>query len=152
MLKWFWRMFTIIDDDFIQACRIGDLHRVKILYKRGADIHELDDYALRLAAEHGHLDVVKYLVEHGADIYARRGWALRWAAGNGQLDVVKYLVERGADVHVWRDEAFRWAAWDGHLDVVNFLRKVTGPRYKCHGCLIKSTCLILCKDFRAEEK
>ena len=65
--------------------------------------------------------------------------------------MVKYLVEQGADIHAWKDEALKWAAAEGRLDIVNFLREAAGAKYKCHECLIKSTCLELCKDFRPGE-
>ena len=118
ILRWFRREFTNVNSKFVKACANGDLSKVKTLHKQGADIHIWYDQALRWAAFRGHLDVVKHLVEHGADVYA--------------VD----------------DAALRWAAEDGYLDVVNFLREVAGPRYKCHECLIKSTCLELCRDFR----
>ena len=106
-----------LNKDFIQACRVGDLDKVKSLLKRGADIHEFEDWALRSAARDGHLDVVKYLVEQGAHIHALDDWAL------------------GA------------AVFNGHLNVVSYLREVAGPEYECHECLIRSTCLELCDLF-----
>ena len=108
--------------DFLKACESGDLCKVKALHKLGADIRMHGEQPLRWTAELGHLDVIKYLVEQGADIYAGS------------------------------DGALRWAACCGHLDVVNFLREVAGPRYKCHECLIKFTCLEVCEDFQAGEK
>ena len=110
-----------ITTDLITACVNGDLRKAKALHKRGAHIYAGTDYALR------------------------------WAARIGHLDVVKYLVEQGADIHAWKDEALKWAAAEGRLDIVNFLREVAGPRYKCRRCLIKSTCLKLCEDFRPGE-
>ena len=74
------------------------------------------------------------------------------ACENGDLARVKALLRQGADIHAWGDLPLRWAAEYGHLNVVNLLREATGARYKCHECLIKSTCLELCKDFRAGEK
>ena len=122
ILRWFRREFTRINSKFVYACISGDLRGAKTLLKQGADIHAEGDCALR------------------------------WAANNGCLDVVKYLVEQGADIHARGDEALIWATHYEHLGVVNFLRETVGTGYKCHGCLIKSTCLKLCKDFRAGEK
>ena len=74
------------------------------------------------------------------------------ACENGDILKAKASLKQGADVHKWDDLALRGAALFGHLDVVNFLREAVGPRYKCHECLIKSTCLKLCEDFQAGEK
>jgi ankyrin repeat protein len=43
---------------------------VKAWLRAGANVHSLDDAALRLAAWEGHTDVVKTLLEHGANIHA----------------------------------------------------------------------------------
>jgi len=53
---------------FIQACKEGDLDRVKYLCEAGADIRSDNDLAVIWASENGHLEVVKYLVSLGADI------------------------------------------------------------------------------------
>ena len=111
-----------LNRDLTRACSDGELDKVKALLKQGANIHAYEECALTWAAEAGRLDVVKYLVEHGADIHASGNWALGRAA------------------------LFR------HLDVVNYLREAAGARLKCHECLIRSTCLELCDDFRAEEE
>ena len=152
IIKWFRKIFTNVNDEFIHACVNGDLNKVKTLHKQGADIRVCDYRPLRWAAERGHLDVVRYLVEQGADIHTKNDYAFRWAAMGGHLDVVKYLVEHGPDIHVADDAALRWAAYYRRLDMVNFLREIAGPGYKCHECLIKSTCLELCNDLRPEEK
>jgi ankyrin repeat protein len=100
------------------------------------------------ACSDGNLAVAKWCVEQGAYIQMWEGMALRYAAENGHLVVVRYLIEQGADIHAGYDWALRFAAEDGHLKVVNHLRKVAGDEYKCHKCLIRSTCLELCEDFR----
>jgi ankyrin repeat protein len=137
-----------IYDRLIDACREGDLSTVKECIERRANIHVENDYALRLAAERGHLEVVECLIENGADIHAKKDYALRWAAYHGYLEVVKCLIKQGADIHAEKDFALRFAAKYGHLQVANVLRKAAGDAYKCHRCIIKSTCLELCKGFR----
>jgi len=99
----------------------SNIEIIKELVELGADIHTVNNFALRYSAEHGHLDVVKYLVEQGADIHAYDDEALRGSACNGHLDVVKYLVELGADIHAYDDDALRYSACNGHLDVVKYL-------------------------------
>jgi len=51
-----------------EACKTGDLDKVKELVSDGADITANNNYAVQLASNNGHLDVVKYLVSLGADI------------------------------------------------------------------------------------
>ena len=64
------------------------------------------------------------------------------------LSAVKKCIEQGADIHVCNDWPLRLSAIKGYLQVVNVLRKAGGDEYKCHRCIIKSTCLKLCEDFR----
>ena len=105
----------------IQACREGDLEKVKYLCEAGADIRSDDDYSVRLASYYGHLEVVKYLCEAGADILSRDNWAVRYASYNCHYEVVKYLCEAGADIRSDDDFTVRWASENGHLEVVKYL-------------------------------
>ena len=58
-----------INGKLCEAANNGDLEGVRKALDRGADVHALNDYALRLAAEYGHLEVVELLLDRGADIY-----------------------------------------------------------------------------------
>ncbi|MGB5860131.1 MAG: ankyrin repeat domain-containing protein, partial [Pseudomonas aeruginosa] len=73
-----------LNEQLIDAARVGNLEELRRLVQQGADLHTDDECALRLAASNGHFEVVKYLVEHRADIHTYRDQALRMAAGNGQ--------------------------------------------------------------------
>jgi len=57
---------------------------------------------LHLAADKGHLDCIKVLIRRGFDIHLRDAYdqatALHWAAQGGHLDVVRQLVEAGGEV------------------------------------------------------
>ena len=67
------------------------------------------------------------------------------------MDITAKFVEaceNGAYIHAYEDDTLRCAARYGHLQVVNVLRKVAGDKYKCHNCIIRSTCLKLCEDFK----
>ena len=44
-----------------EGAALGQLEAVIITLEQGANIHALNDEALRFASENGHLDVVKYL-------------------------------------------------------------------------------------------
>ena len=60
----------------------------------GANIHALNEYAVRRASKNGYLEVVKYLVSAGADIHAENEYALRHASVNGYSEVVEYISDR----------------------------------------------------------
>ncbi len=106
------------------AAREGHLAVVQYLVSQGANIHAYDDAAVNFAATHGRLATVKYLVEQGADVHAGDDIAVRMAAEKGHLDVVKYLVSEGADIHAQNDDALRYAAYKGHQDVVKYLKSL----------------------------
>ena len=74
------------------------------------------------------------------------------ACAHNDLPTVKAQLEQGVDIHTGGDWPLKWAVENGHLDVVNLLREAAGARYKCHKCLIRSTCLELCYDFQAGEE
>jgi ankyrin repeat protein len=105
-------------------------------------------YKLAEACKSGDLATVKKYLKQGANIHARYDNTLRLAAWHGHLEIVEYLIEQGAYVHSWGDMPLRYAVGQGHLRVANVLRKAAGDAYKCHRCIIKSTCLKLCDDFR----
>ena len=101
----------------------GHLEVVKLLLTAGADVHALNNYALRWAATNGHTEVVELLLAAGADVHALNNYALRWAATNGHTEVVELLLAAGADVHADNDQALRMAAANGHTEVVKLLLK-----------------------------
>ncbi len=103
-----------------QASRKDDLSQIKILIRKGADVHADNDFLLRWAAGNGHLEIVKYLVKHGADIHAVDDFALRMAAVGGYLEVVKYLVEHGTDVN---DDTLSYVSRNGHHQVVKYFKQ-----------------------------
>jgi ankyrin repeat protein len=88
------------------------------LLAAGADVHAVDDWALRLAAQNGHDAVVARLLAAGADVHAYDDQALRLAAMHGHDVVVARLLAAGADVHAEDDFALRMAAIHGHDAVV----------------------------------
>jgi hypothetical protein len=80
-----------IDKPLGAAANKGHLDIVKYLLEKGYNIHEGDDYALKIASETGHLEIVKYLVEHDARISNK---AIKWAQEAGHQKVVKYLKSK----------------------------------------------------------
>ena len=95
---------------------------IRLAIQAGADVHAVDDQALRYASQDGHLPVVEVLVTAGANVHAVDDQALRFASERGHLPVVEFLVKAGANVHADNDSALRWASASGHLAVVQFLK------------------------------
>jgi ankyrin repeat protein len=65
-----------LNKELIDASKEGNLELVQFVISKGANIHDQDDYVLRLASSYGYLEIVKYLVENGADIHADNNFAL----------------------------------------------------------------------------
>lgn len=147
-------MSKTLERQLFDSARTGDLKSVKRVLLEGADIHEDDDYALRVAAQNGHHDVVDLLLKSGADVradddlslrlaaryghvgvvaallksgayvHAENDYALRMASSNGHAHVVELLLKSGADIHAFNDYALLWAAHQGHTAVVDLLLKL----------------------------
>ena len=118
-------------DDFFQACREGNLDKVKILIKEGCDVNgkskPLERTPLTFAASKGKFDVVKYLIDHGADVSEKDCYertALHYASERGDLKIVGALLSEGAEIDV-EDEGrytpLMLAAERGHNDILLYL-------------------------------
>ena len=96
-------------------------------------------FALALAAQHGHVEIVQILLDAGADPnrYSPPGGhshatPLHQAALAGHIDVVRLLIDRGARLDV-RDILYsatplEWAERAGRSNVADPLRAKTGGR------------------------
>lgn len=95
----FYMKFTK-DVHYFQLCaENGNLSIMKELHRTiGYNPRNINNYALRHAAENGYLEVVEYLVEelemNGDDISSLNYYAFRHAVTNGHIDVVKYLINK----------------------------------------------------------
>ena len=103
---------------YIQILRI-------FMLNRDADIHAMDDDALRAASEHGHFDIVELLLNRDADIHALDDDALCVASEKGHLNVVELLLDKDADMHANDDYSLRRAYENGHMAVVELLCQQT---------------------------
>jgi len=108
-------------NDLFEACRNGDLERVKRLVESGFDPKANDNLPIQWASAKGHLEVVKYLVGLGCDPKTHNNWAIQSASENGHLEVVKYLVSLGCDPQADDNRTIKWASYYGHLEVVKYL-------------------------------
>ena len=122
-------------NDFLEACRKGQLDQAKRIAQENPDleIHTNEDEAFRWACSKGHLEVAQWLVDYATsiespvDIHTYSDEAFRWACENGHLDVARWLVdyatsiESPIDIHATKDSAFSWACKNGYLDVARWL-------------------------------
>ena len=69
----------------------------RVLMKHGTD--SWMDAKWNHIKENHLIRIWKSLLEHGADVHAMEDSALRWASEEGHLEVVRILLEHGADVH-----------------------------------------------------
>ncbi len=123
LLKWK-HIHKYANKILISAVRNNFPEIVKIIIENhNINIHDNEEYLLRLAAQHGITDIVQYLHELGADIHVYYEEALRFAAKNGHLETVKFLSKIGADISAQNDYAVRFAAANGHTIVVRYLHE-----------------------------
>jgi len=99
----------------------GNLSMVELLVRKGANIHELNEFALRSAAEHGHLPIVHFLINNGADVNAYNGHAICLGVYHQRANVVKYLIEHGANVHTDNECPLQWAIDKNNFELVQIL-------------------------------
>jgi len=84
--------------DFIEACKVGDLDKVKLLLIDDRVINffkiaDINNYAIQLASQNGHFNVVKLLLEDKRVNPAYdNNCAIRWASYNGHFNVVKLFL------------------------------------------------------------
>jgi len=117
-----------LDQLLVRESENGNTEIVKVLLEAGADVHAMDDAALRVAKEKGHTETVKALIEAQADVSARAGQKklndeLLSASSDGDEDAVTQLLKNGADVHASQDWALRAASAGGHSEIVKALLK-----------------------------
>jgi hypothetical protein len=66
----------------------------------------------------------------------------------GDVERVKSLISVGLKVSKGDYQAFKVAVRNRHLQVANVLRKAADKDFKCHKCIVRSTCLELCDYFK----
>jgi len=137
--KWATNFERAIDMALIRAVSHGHVHAAELLLTAGADVHALEESALRNASWHGQVchingviwlsthtmrqvDAVMLLLEHGANVHAVHGNALTCACTAGNRKLVDFLLlHSAANVHADSDQALRNAVKKGHTDIVALL-------------------------------
>ena len=111
--------------NFIEACKVGDLDKVKLLLIDDRVINffkiaDINNYAIQWASLKGHFNVVKLLLEDKRINPAYdNNLGIKCASHNGHFNVVKLLLEdkriNPADTN---NCAIRWASKNGHFNVI----------------------------------
>lgn len=82
------------------SARLNSLECAKLAIKRGANIRNDYDYALRLFAYNNNLKGVKFCIDNSidnsADLDLEIDSALNYAIMNKNLEMIKYLMNLGA--------------------------------------------------------
>lgn len=127
-----------ITKGFEQAIYNGKIEIIKYLLtspdlKNHADIHQNDDYAIRLSSYGGHLETVKFLLtspllKEKANPNAQNNEPFRWAAEHNHVEVMQFLMEFGIDPHqmssLTGNNAFMSACDQNAIDAVKYISKL----------------------------
>jgi hypothetical protein len=100
------------------------------------------------ACADGNLETVKKLIDKGIVEKDTKQYGFRWALFENRLHIVKYLIESG-DINIYDkdNKTIKHAIIYNYFEIVMYLRTVAGDKWKCHKCLVRSTCMTLCKEF-----
>jgi ankyrin repeat protein len=140
-------LLTPKDEALIQSVWEGDLAKVELLVKKGANVNSAEPKkkrtALMVAATKGQFDIVKFLYGKGADINARDSdsqTALMYASRNRFNEtpdntIAKFLLSNGAEVNVRSKKkgftVLMLAASAGNVELVQqLLEKGADPAIK----------------------
>ena len=136
-----------LDEQFIEACKAGDLSKVESLLEQGVHIEARDgsdhQTGLVFSANRGHFSIVKMLIKMGAEINATddKGWtALSEASYRGRTPIVEFLLEKKASTlpsTSWLDSrehgnALFWcieSAWNSYSEKIEIVKLLLA-----HGC------------------
>ncbi len=84
---------TNIDYLFQQACKTtDDVHLIKFLLDRGADIHVTEDKAIVWVAKNGSVEILRFLLSNGLDVNLHYDNAVYYAVQGGHLEVLRLLL------------------------------------------------------------
>jgi hypothetical protein len=113
------------------ACANGQVELVRALIDLGADIHRIDDQALRRAAarENRH-DLIDILLRAGANIYARNGEAFATAASGLNKNSCKVLIKYGGDLFSYKKRYISSFLQMMDLMGLDSSRLTGNPKYK----------------------
>lgn len=110
-----------LDELLVDAAGQNQTQDVQALLTAGANVHALNDRALRWAAYHGCTESVQALLAAGADVHTYDDAALHEAVKHDHTETVKALLAVGANVHADNNLALCGAANFGHTKTVRVM-------------------------------
>lgn len=90
------RQQRLLNDNYLNACRNGDLKTVRTLLSKGAYANVNNGEALRCAIDANNVQLAKFLLTKKVKIQED---SLEQAARYGNVDMMRLLVNRGCDVN-----------------------------------------------------
>lgn len=96
---------------FLEAARLGDLEKIKLLQQQGVDVqvrNKQGETALHVSARYGHEEVVKWLFGLKDDVLNLKNMSfsgttpLMSAVEGGQVNMIRFLADQGADFSLVR--------------------------------------------------
>lgn len=114
---------------WLQAVMQNRMNLIPYLTNQGANIHQNEEFALKLAIAEDRFDLVDFLVSHGANINIitrypdsqYRFTPLVMSITYGDLQMTNYLLRHGADPNLEDGHALDLAVKKDRLDMVRLL-------------------------------
>jgi len=130
----------------LSAVEAGNTDIVRLVIRRGVNVHAKNDEAIRFASMRGYTDIVRLLIDAG-DVHVKNDEAIRFASMHGYTDIVRLLINAGANVSylqesilpghlyeqcvstdIWKSPLLLASRY-GHADVVRLLLQAEQADY-----------------------
>ena len=126
--------------ELLEACKRGDLTRVKILIRHSGP-RAGEGLDLCYSALMGHRNLVEFLTDElNRDVHVYGDMPLCYAAKNGHRDMVSLLLAKGADISARKSKPLCWALMYGHMHVVDMLLEQGANTDSVDECLLAVVC------------
>ncbi|MBF0442680.1 MAG: ankyrin repeat domain-containing protein [Oligoflexales bacterium] len=115
-----------INECLCWASANGHIDTVKLLLKKGANVHAKNEYSLRMGSRNGHYEVVKLLLAWGANIRAldeEDARIISLASANCQFEVVKTLLGHDANFNSTEEYALGRAKEKAYFDILELFKR-----------------------------
>jgi ankyrin repeat protein len=141
----------ILEHEFIQACKYGNILKVKILLKR-YDINPNinNNWPIRCTSLKGHIELVKLLLHDSRiDPSVLDNTSIRGASNRGHTEIVKLLLQHPkVDPTADNNYALEFAAYNGRYEVIKLL--LNDPRVDIDKKFIMYIMKAMCFDYHRD--